>query len=118
MILEITLYLFHRCKRFAPVLEQKLCHSLSKIAQSFKVQKIPVNQTQPNNLNTTNIQSQTDTQSYSSTKAGNCISLVDRTRKQPSALEPFEVKDKIKSFSYVRHLADGNLFNHSLIAVA
>ncbi|MBD2682403.1 MULTISPECIES: hypothetical protein [Nostoc] len=116
MILEITLYLFHRCKRFAPVLEQKLCHSLSKIAQSFKVQKIPINQTQPNNLDT-DIQSQTDTQSYSSTKAGNWISLVGRTRKQPSGLEPFELKGKIKSFSYVRHLTDGNLFNRSLIAV-
>jgi hypothetical protein len=74
-----------------------------KIAQSFKVQKVPVNQTQPHNLDT-----HTQSQSSPSTKAHNCISLVDRARKQPSGLEPFELKGKIKSFSYVRHLPDNN----------
>ncbi|BCL39748.1 hypothetical protein [Nostoc sp. MS1] len=38
----------------------------------------------------------------------NCFSLVDNRHKQPSGTAPFELKGKVKSFSYIRHLKEGN----------
>jgi hypothetical protein len=42
------------------------------------------------------------------TKKQKSFSLVDRAQKQPSGLEPFELKAKVKCFSYIRHLPNGN----------
>lgn len=59
------------------------------------------------NLNNAD-QNQTIIQSPLPQKTHNCFSLVDKKQKQPSGLEPFELKGKVKSFSYIRHLKEGN----------